>query len=184
MARPGPAKRMLCYCKDCQAFANFLQGAEWVLDGSGGTAIVATRPGLVHFSQGLEALACMSLSEQGMFRWYASCCNTPIGNTPRDPRMSYVGLVQSCLGDDTALLAQSFGAVRMQLNTGDAWSPVASSGLANVVGTLGLMASVLGARLSGAHKQNPFFDLPAGTPLRQPRVLSEAERAQLTPTRS
>src|SRR5438552_314245 len=96
VVRPGMAKRAVCYCKDCQAFAHFLKRADTVLDEHGGTAIVATVPKQVHFTQGLEALACMSLSDHGLIHWYASCCNTPIGNTPRDFKTPYVGLIESC----------------------------------------------------------------------------------------
>jgi hypothetical protein len=29
--------------------------------------------------------------------WYARCCNTPIGNTLVDYRISFIGLVHTCL---------------------------------------------------------------------------------------
>ncbi len=63
----------------------------------GGTDVVATLPRHVRFTQGIEALACMSLSETGMLRWYARCCNTAIGNTPRNFKVSHVGLIHICL---------------------------------------------------------------------------------------
>jgi len=78
VVRPGPATRAVCYCKDCQAFARFLGHADSVLDAQGGSGIVATQPREVVFARGTEKIACMSLSERGMLRWYASCCNTPI----------------------------------------------------------------------------------------------------------
>jgi hypothetical protein len=70
------AVRAVCYCKDCQAFARFLERSDdAVLNELGGTEIVAMLPRYVHFTQGLEALVCMSLSERGLLRWYSSCCN-------------------------------------------------------------------------------------------------------------
>ena len=75
--------RATCYCKDCQAYGHFL-GTE-VLDAAGGTEVAAALPAAIRFDGGLEHLACMSLSPKGIYRWYASCCDTPIGNTPRDP---------------------------------------------------------------------------------------------------
>jgi hypothetical protein len=39
----------------------------------------------------------MSLGPKGLLRWYADSCRTPIGNTPRNPKLSYVGLVHGCL---------------------------------------------------------------------------------------
>jgi hypothetical protein len=180
VVRPGMANRAICYCRDCQAFARFLERADTVLDEHGGTGIVATLPGQVRFSQGLEALACMSLSDRGMVRWYASCCNTPIGNTPRDFRTPYVGLIESCLASDSPSLQESFGPVRMVLNTKYARGDVKSTPLGNLVTMLGLMKSVIGARLNGSYKRNPFFDTEAGSPIKRPRVLTQAEREQVT----
>ena len=82
------AARAVCYCKDCQAYGRFL--ATPVLDPLGGTEVAATLPAAVRFDEGLEHLACMSLGPKGLYRWYADCCRTPIGNTPRDPRTSYL----------------------------------------------------------------------------------------------
>jgi hypothetical protein len=180
VVRPGMANRAICYCRDCQAFARFLERADTVLDGNGGTAIVATLPKQVHFSHGLEALACMSLSDRGMYRWYASCCNTPIGNTPRDSKMPYVGLIESCLLSDSPSLQESFGPVRMVLNTKYARTRVNSTPLGNLVTMVRLMKSVIGARLNGSYQDNPFFDTEAGSPIKRPRVLTKAEREQVT----
>lgn len=179
VVRPGMASRAVCYCKDCQAFAHFLGRADTVLDEHGGTAIVATLPGHVHFSRGLEALACMALSDRGMLRWYAGCCNTPIGNTPRDCKTPYVGLIESCLASSSPSLVESFGPVRMVLNTRSARGRVKGTPIANLVTIAGLMKTVIGARLGGGWKRNPFFDTEADTPVRAPRELTRAERAGL-----
>ena len=66
---PEKVSRGVCYCKDCQAFAHFLGKTDDILDEMGGTDIMATLPKYVTFTQGLEALACMSLTEAGMLRW-------------------------------------------------------------------------------------------------------------------
>jgi hypothetical protein len=180
VVRPSMAKRAVCYCKDCQAFAHFLKRADTVLDEHGGTAIVATVPKQVHFTQGLEALACMSLSDHGMLRWYASCCNTPIGNTPRDFKTPYVGLIETCLKSDSPSLQESFGPVRMVVNTKSAWGRVKSTPVSTLVAMLGLMKSVIGSRLSGTYKRTPFFGTELGTPVTRPRELSKGERERLT----
>jgi len=180
VVRPDMAKRAVCYCKDCQAFARFLKRADTVLDEHGGTAIVATVPKLVHFTQGLEALACMSLSDRGLLRWYASCCNTPIGNTPRSFKTPYVGLIESCLKSNSPSLQESFGPVRMVLNTKSARGRVKSTPASNLVALLGVMKSVIGARLSGAYRPNPFFATETGAPVARPRELTKAERERVT----
>jgi hypothetical protein len=68
VALPAKTVRAICYCRDCQAFARYLARAGDVLDEHGGTDIVATAPSHVRFEQGLDALACMSLSATGILR--------------------------------------------------------------------------------------------------------------------
>jgi Family of unknown function (DUF6151) len=176
---PDMACRAVCYCKDCQAFARFLEH-DAVLNELGGTEIVAILPRHVHFTQGLDALVCMSLSDRGLLRWYASCCNTPIGNTPRDFKISYVGLIHSCLAERAPSLQDSFGPVRMVLQTKSAKGPVKSAPMSTLVAMLKIMKSVIATRVSGSYKRNPFFE-ESGAPIRQPRVLTPAERARVTP---
>jgi len=168
--------RAVCYCKDCQAFAHFLGRAGDVLDDAGGTDIVATAPSQLRFEQGLECLACMSLSGRGLLRWYASCCSTPIGNTPRDRKVHYVGLVHSCLSAQS--LDESFGPARMRINTQSAHGRVKATPVATFAAVLKLMSVVLPARLSGRYRDNPFFNAQ-GEPIRTPRVLDRAERSRL-----
>lgn len=150
---PDMANRGVCYCKDCQAFANFLE-----------------RPG----DAVLDELG-------GLLRWYASCCNTPIGNTPRDFKTPYVGLIHSCLAKRAPSLQESFGPVRMVLQTKSAKGQVKSTPMSNFVTLLRIMKAVFGARISGAYKRNPFFIDGSGAPIRQPRELTKAERAHVTP---
>ncbi|MBS0336701.1 MAG: hypothetical protein JSS40_07805 [Proteobacteria bacterium] len=177
---PGMAVRMICYCRDCQAYARFLGTPGAVLDPQGGTEIVATLPGQVHFTEGEAVLACMSLSGRGPLRWYASCCNTPIGNTSRDFKTAYVGLVHSCLAGSEPSLQESFGPVRMVLWTKSANGEVKPSQLGVFAGMLRIMTGVIGARIGGAYKHNPFFLADTGTAIREPRVLTEAERDRFT----
>jgi Family of unknown function (DUF6151) len=179
VVRPGMAKRGVCYCTDCQAFAHFLERADTVLDEHGGTEIVATLSNGVHFTQGLESLACMSLSPRGLLRWYAGCCNTPIGNTSRDFKLPYVGLIDSCLGSDSPSLQESFGPVRMVIKTESAKGHVESRPVRNLLTLVAIMKSVIGARLSGAYKHSPFFAAETGKPIVEPRVLTKAEREGL-----
>jgi Family of unknown function (DUF6151) len=177
----GAASRAVCYCKDCQAFAHFLERPDdVVLNELGGTEIVATLPKHVHFTQGVEALVCMSLSDRGLLRWYTSCCNTPIGNTPRDFKTSYVGVIHSCLTQRAPSLQDSFGPVRMVLQTNSAKGKVKSMPMSNVMTLMKIMTSVISARLSGGYKSNPFFVEDLGAPIKQPRVLSKAERTRVT----
>ena len=175
---PAPSTtRMVCYCRDCQAFARFL-GSPGVTDPCGGTEIVASLPKHVQFTNGQEMLSCLSLSDRGLLRWYARCCNTPVGNTPRSSKIAYVGLVHSCLEAHAPPLQASFGPLRMAVNTKAALADVRSTPVSNVAGFLGLVRSLLGARLTGAYKDNPFFLAESGSPVRPVHVLSTAERSR------
>lgn len=180
VTRPGPATRAVCYCRDCQAFARFLGRTDSILDAQGGSAIVATQPRLVVFARGAEKIACMSLSERGMLRWYASCCNTPIGNTPRDQKMSYVGLIDTCLAHEAPSLQESFGPVHLVLNTRSAIGDPKPAQRRGLLSMMAIMKAVVGARFSGAYRRNPFFLSDGGRPVAAPRVLTEAERARFS----
>jgi len=173
--RSTSATRAVCYCKDCQAYARFL-GTPGVLDTDGGTEVVASLPRHVRFSAGADALACLSLSERGLLRWYASCCKTPIGNTPRNPKVPYVGLIHACFEGGSSGIETTFGTRRIAVNTRSARNPVRSAPIAMAARVFGLMASALADRLGGAYKDNPFFVAATGTPIRDVRVLSKAER--------
>lgn len=175
--------RAACYCGDCQAFARFLGREAEVLDAHGGTDIVATLPASLRFTAGAEHLACMSLSPKGLLRWYAACCRSPIANTPRDPRVAYVGVV----GDSLAATAREkdavLGPLRIALNAASAQGHVAATPLATFAGVLRIMRGLLEARLRGHHRDNPFFDAASGLPVRTPHVLDRAARAAVDPTR-
>jgi len=167
--------RAICYCRDCQAYARFL-GTPGVVDQDGGTEVVVTLPKHVQFTSGLEVLSSLSLSERGLLRWYASCCTTPIGNTPRNLKLPYVGLIHSCFEGGSSSIESMLGPLRIAVNTKSARSRVGSTPVASTVGVFGMMASALADRVSGAYKRNPFFAADTGVPIRRARVLSPAER--------
>ncbi|MEO8040416.1 MAG: DUF6151 family protein [Betaproteobacteria bacterium] len=167
--------RAVCYCRDGQAFARFLGRHDDILDSHGGTDIIASLPRSVHFTSGADKMACMSLSPRGLLRWYASCCRTPIGNTPRDRKLSYLGLVRNCLPETDA----AFGPVKIELNTGSARGKVEPTPLATFFGIVKIMKNVFGARLSGKYRENPFFESDSGAPIKAPQILTLAERKAL-----
>src|SRR5258708_39078997 len=86
---PSSGFRFVCYCKDCQAFARFLDRAD-VLDPAGGTNIFHLPPRRVTLTAGTDALRCLSLSNK-VLRWYTECCRTPIANTAAWPHFPAVG---------------------------------------------------------------------------------------------
>ena len=173
------ACRGVCYCKDCQAYAHFLGKADEMLDEMGGSDVIATLPQNVTFTQGLEALTCMSLSNIGMLRWYASSCNTPVGNTARDFKVSHVGLLHNCLQDSSASLDSVFGPVRMRVGMKSAKGTPKGMAVSTTVAILGFMATLIRTRLNGGYKITPFFNPADGVPRVSPKVLAPNERARL-----
>jgi len=171
-----PVNRAVCYCKDCQAFAHYLGRSSETLDRNGGTDVIQTVPAKVTFTQGREALACMRLSEKGLVRWYANCCNTPIGNTSADYRVSFVGLIHNCLEAPPASINDSFGPVRMWSFAKNAKTKISASPFGIVPGILRLIAMVLRARLNGTYKRTPFFFVDTGLPIVTPKILAHGER--------
>jgi len=168
--------RGVCYCRDCQAYAHALGNAEMILDSLGGSDVVATLQQYVTFTKGTEALACMSLTERGLLRWYASCCNTPIGNTQRDSRVSFVGLLHNCLEHSPRTIDEAFGPVRMRVNTKHAKGKVVPMPLSTFTSVTRFLVSVVRARLDGTYRRTPFFSATSLQPVVAPKVLSATER--------
>ena len=166
------ANRLVCYCKDCQAFAHALGQADRVLDARGGSDIVQVLPRNLRFTKGTEALACLRLTPKGLLRWYAGCCRTPIGNTLATPGLSFVGLVHTCLDSSEVPLDEAFGPVRTWVNTkGASGDPKPKEeGVGRTIGWF--LRTALKARLNGDYKRSPFFNPATGAPIVTPRVLT------------
>jgi hypothetical protein len=175
---PRSANRVVCYCKDCQAFAHFLDRVNDVLDERGGSDIVQIMPKNVTFTQGTDSLACMRLTPKGLLRWYAVCCKTPIGNTLHTPKLSFVGLVHTCLEQGSQSLDESFGPVRVVVNTQSAKGEPKpkQAGLGKMVGWF--FGNALKGRFNGDYKKTPFFRAD-GSPIVTPHILSSEEHERV-----
>jgi hypothetical protein len=177
--RTRSSNRAICYCRDCQAFAHFLGRPTEILDERGGSDIVQILPKYLTFTQGTEALACMRLTPKGLFRWYAGCCNTPIGNTLGTPKVSFIGLLHSCLQNPSQSLDESFGPVRAWVNAngakGDPKPKVAGLGPS----IFWFIGTTLKARINGDYRHTPFFRAETGALIVTPRVLSSEEHTSV-----
>ena len=165
--------RATCYCRDCQAYARWLD-KPGLTDAQGGTDIVAMNPAAVRIDSGHDRVACMSLSEKGILRWYASCCRTPLGNTPRDGKIAYVGLLASSLAPIAEVDAAFGSAGDTRINVKSALGEVKPTPVAFVVDGLRIFGGILAARL---RRQPPslFFDGNA-QPMRTPEVIYKQGR--------
>jgi hypothetical protein len=174
----GQGRRIICLCEDCQAFAHYLGHAESVLDQNGGTEILQILPDNLEINHGIKNLRCMRLSDKGMLRWYAGCCNTPIANTAPYSKMPYAGVVHSImdLADDAAL-----GPVRARIQGkfGIGKLPEGTHQKAPLGLILQIMGPLIGGLLRGKHAPSPFFDRRTGKPTVEPYILPASEREDL-----
>jgi hypothetical protein len=177
---PDQGNHIVCYCDDCQSFAHYLERADEILDKHGGSDIFQHSPAKLEISEGADKLAAVRLTESGLMRWYASCCNTPIGNTLGTYQVPFVGLVVRCIDQatDQRTREAAIGPIRARVNARfakgnraelDAYDRAPISMLFQMLSTL------LMSRLRGDHKRSPFFDPDTGAPCVTPRVLSTEE---------
>jgi hypothetical protein len=179
IANPRSSNHAVCYCRDCQAFAHYLGKPNEILDARGGSDIVQTQPKNLTFTQGLEQLACIRLTPKGLLRWYSRCCRTPIGNTLATPKLSFIGLLHSCLAEDTASVERSFGPVMAWVNTASARGEPAprTEGLGRSVWWF--LRTALRARVTGDYRQNPLFHRNTGAAVVLPYTLSAEEHTRV-----
>jgi hypothetical protein len=170
--RTKDINRCVCYCADCQAFARFLKREHDILDEVGGTSIIQTIPKHVNFLEGIENLACIRLTENGPLRWYAACCNTPIGNSSPNFKLPFIGLIQNCLSAEQASLDKAFGPILMHVSTKEAIGEHKPKSTGFLAGTLRVMGMVFRSRLDRSYKQTPFFVSETGAPIVTPKLLN------------
>jgi hypothetical protein len=179
---PDAVNRVVCYCDDCQAFLHHLGRAD-LLDAHGGTDVVQVAPNVVAFDKGTEQIACVRLSKKGMYRWYAGCCQTPLGNT-LTPSVPFIGMpVEVFRGapDATrrdAVFGNPRGTSFVQFAVGGA--PEGATG--NQLGLLlRMVLKVFGWKLRGKTWPHPYFDRDTRKPSRPVTVLTREEREALRP---
>ncbi|MCY4045453.1 MAG: DUF6151 family protein [Cellvibrionales bacterium] len=168
---PRVDRHIICCCDDCQAFARFLQ-QDGILDASGGTQIVQMTPSQIHFSKGESLIACIRLTPNGVYRWYASCCSTPIANTLSSgvPFMGVIHsiikepeVVEEIMGPPSMVIQAKHAIVRPLHETQARGFPLSL--------LLSTARRLIVAKLKGQDKPNPFFN--DKKPLSEPKILSQ-----------
>ena len=166
---PGEGCHLICYCRDCRAFARHMGVADQLHPG-GGSPLYQVLPNRIAITRGADQIACARLSPKGLHRWYAACCDTPLANTVGTSRMPLAGMWAPLFRDPGALgPVVTHGFTKAALPGG----PKKDRGIGRMFGRL-LRRSV-SAYLSGAARVSPFFDA-ADAPVARPEVLSAAAR--------
>lgn len=172
--------RIACLCDDCQAFAEFLERGDEILSPAGATEIYQTTPRRYRIESGVEHVACVSLKEKGLKRWYTTCCNTPIGNTMASAKIAFIGIPRLAISDTAEELETKVGPVIAKVNGRFARGEMPSD--AHAKAPLGMLArwirAGLGSQIRGEAKPHPLFNEDR-TPIVKARILTPAERAAL-----
>lgn len=168
--------RGVCYCEDCQSFAHYLGDAGRFLDARGGTEVFQTQPRFLEFTEGADNIAGMRLSTRGPIRWYAKCCNSPIGNSVPTRAVAFTGLIArpgQLSAEDNVAIGGEKVAIFPDLAKGGPDPALKQPSMAWLM--LKNIFIAAGAFLLGRHKKTPFFT-DDGKPVAEPLILSEEER--------
>jgi hypothetical protein len=179
-ASPRTVNRVVCYCADCQAFARHIARAD-LLDAHGGSDIVQLAPASLTFVQGQDRIVGLRLTPKGLFRWYTSCCRTPVGNTV-SPAIPFVGIVVQAFDGGAQRPDDAFGRpIGAILGKSAIGNPPAGSKRMNLSLLLRAVRMMLGWRLRGRAWPHPFFRRNTRAPIYPVTVLSQSERDALRP---
>ena len=179
-AAPYTVNRVVCYCDDCQAFLHHLDRAE-LLDAHGGSDIVQVAPATLSFDRGLEHITAVRLTPQGLHRWYASCCKTPLGNMV-SPGIPFIGIVTELFQQAPGARPcdEVFGAPSARiLGKFAVGKPPPGSEKLNVGMIVRTVRKMFGWKLSGKTWPHPFFERGSDAPKYPVTVLPAAERTAL-----
>ena len=173
------AGRFICYCDDCQSFAHRL-GKPDVLDAQGGTEIAPIFPANVKIVKGGKRLSAVRLDANGLYRWFATCCRTPFGNTR--PEMPWFGLIHSfvpkeSLGEYQTNLGEVRGAMFGKFAHGE---PIAGTPSTMSFGRfLQVLPFIAKGLLGRKTVPSPVFDPQSKAPLGPVETVQSEERSRL-----
>jgi hypothetical protein len=176
-ASPRTVNRVLCYCDDCQAFLHHLGRSE-LLDRNGGSDIVQLAPSSIAFDRGTDRIVALRFSPKGPYRFHASCCKTPLGNTVR-PSIPFVGVVAELFKDvpdagaRDAVFGPPIGAIFGKYATGDVPGAAPKMGFGLMVRSAG---KIFGWKLRGQTWPHPYFERGAPEPRYPVTLVTRAER--------
>lgn len=167
---PDSGTRVICYCKDCQSFARYLDREDVVLDKHGGTEIYQLPLSRITIREGLEQIRSMKFSPKGPFRWYTACCKTPIGNS-LSPSWAFIGLIHAFI-DDSVDRDLDLGPVSGHVNVKSANDSLPEKILKSGDSPRMIFRSLLKIitwKLRGLGSPSPFFD-QRNKPVSEPTI--------------
>ncbi|MCA9720767.1 MAG: hypothetical protein KC468_39255, partial [Myxococcales bacterium] len=171
------ARRNVCHCRGCQAYARWLRRAE-LLDDAGGTDIYQLTPSQLRIDAGIERLRCVQLTEAGALRWYTDCCRTPVANALAQAWVPWLGMPHLFVDAARAGGTRGRAPLGWKIHARHARAPVPgghATGPASLV--LHTLVSALRDAALGRARPNPLrID---GRPRVAPERLDDEARARL-----
>lgn len=168
-ASPATGTHAECFCSSCRAGEVYAGAVDPASDPVG---IFQTSPHRMQITSGAENLAVFSFGPKNLLRWHASCCGSPLFNTPRNPKVSFVGIRTNRLSD-TSVLGPVVGQAFMRTANGK----TKHKGLRKLV--IDALIRIAGNRFSGRWKETPLFDVEAAVPVADVTLVSWAARKAL-----
>ena len=169
--------RLICYCDDCQAYLNYLKRTD-LLDENGGTEIIPAYPADIKIIAGKDVVKCVRLHAKGMFRFYTSCCLTPIANT--DPKGPWAGIIRRMyVNKDSTRLDRELGPVKCSImgKYAKGTPPAGTPQKFDFKGMVTVLPFIIKGKFLGKAKHSPFFE--NGEAIVPPKVLTTEERSKI-----
>ncbi len=169
--------RLICYCDDCQAFLHYLKRPE-LLDENGGTEIIPAYPADIKIIAAQDVVKCVRLHPQGMYRFFTSCCLTPIANT--DPTRPWAGINRRMyITKDSTILDRELGPVKSSImgKYAKGTPPVGTPQTFDFKGMITVLPFIIKGKILGKAKHSPFFN--NGEAIVAPIVLTAEERSKI-----
>lgn len=169
--------RLRCYCDDCQAFLHYLKRTD-LLDENGGTEIIPAYPADIKLIAGKDQVKCVRLSPTGMFRFFTTCCNTPVANT--DPKRPWAGINRRMYTvKDPHRLDKELGPVRSSImgKYAKGTPPPGTPQKFDFKGVALVMPYLIKGMLLGKSKPSPFFENSEA--ISAPKILTSEERSKI-----
>ncbi len=169
--------RLICYCDDCQAFLHYLKRPD-LLDENGGTELIPAYPADIKIVAGKDVLQCVRLHSKGMYRFFTTCCRTPIANT--DPTRPWAGINRRAYTvKNPNRLDQELGPVKSSImgKYAKGTPPAGTPQTFDFRGMVTVMPFIIKGKILGKAKNSPFFE--KGVAIVEPKVLTVDERSKI-----
>jgi hypothetical protein len=164
--------RVHCCCADCQKFAMALEQEHKILDQYGATDIFQLPVAHLYITTGNEHIACLRLSQKGIYRWFAKCCNTPIGNT-LGGKAPFIGVVHNFM-QHIESRDQELGKTRGYIHYQSAKQPVPDALKASLLTiTIRVLGKLISWKIKGLNQPSAFFK-NNGRAVCKPKVLNKS----------